>query len=307
MTRMKASDEQLLVSYGEITSRPRLLRRGLMLAGWGLAWLAIFLVIPCFLLVALGFARRGDYGEVVWSFTIENYKRLLGYGLMGWSADYLFILLRSLWVALVTTALSLALGYPLAFFIAARRGRWRYVWLALIVIPLCTNLVIRAYAWRLILEAGSPPARFAQFLGLLPENSGLYPGSFALYIGMLSAFLPFAVLPLYTSVERIDWSIVEAAQDLFARPARVFLHGILPQTLPGLWAAVILTFIPAAGVFVVPNLLGGAKTMLIGNLIEQQFNASRDWPFGAAVSFSLILMMIAGLFALRRRGVAETL
>lgn len=296
-----------LVFYGELTTEPRLLRRGWLFLSAGLGWLTVFLIIPCMLLIALGFAHRGNYGEIVWGFTLENYKRLAGYGLMGWSADYLIILARSLWVAFVTTALSLALAYPLAFFIASRTPRWRYVWLALIAIPLCTNLVIRAYAWRLILEAQSPPARLAQWLGFLPENAGLYPGAFAVYIGMLSSFLPFAVLPLYTSVERLDWSLVEAARDLFARPTRVFIHAILPQTLPGLSAAVILTFIPAAGVFVVPNLLGGAKTMLIGNLIEQQFNASRDWPFGAAVSFALIVLMIAGLFLLRRRGGSEVL
>jgi spermidine/putrescine transport system permease protein len=293
---------QLLIWYGELTSHRRLSLRGLAFLLSGLLWLTVFLMLPSLVLVAVGFAQRDAYGQIVWAFTLENFRRLAGFGILGWSADYLLILGRSVWVAALTTVFCLLLAYPLAFFIAARPPRTRYLWLALVIIPFCTNLVIRTYAWMLILAQQMPPARLAQSLGLIAPDAALYPSALAVYIGMVSSFLPFTVLPLYTNVERLDWSIVEAAQDLYASRIRIFLHGVVPQTLPGLVVATILTFIPAMGAFVVPDLLGGAKTMLAGNLIQQQFGPSRDWPFGAAVSLGLMVLTLIGLFALRRRG-----
>ncbi|MBI1783626.1 ABC transporter permease, partial [Candidatus Sumerlaeota bacterium] len=169
----------------------------------------------------------------------------------------------------------------------------------------CTNMVIRTYAWQLILSNQLWPARLAAHLGWIPEGTSLYPSAFAVYLGMIANSLPFAVLPLYTSVERMDWSLAEAARDLYAGRRRVFLHAILPQTLPGLTTAIILTFIPALGIFVIPDLLGGSKYMLVGNLIQQQFGSSRDWPFGAAVSLGLMALTLAGMFALGRWGGKE--
>lgn len=292
--------EKLLVWYGELTSPRRLWKRGLLMIALPMAWLAGLLVLPSVLLVGLAFAERGAYGEVEWHFTLENFRRLLGFGLLSWSPDMLLILGRSVWVALVTTVISLILSYPLAFFLATRPPRTRYLWLMLVVIPTCTNLVIRTYAWMLILGAQAPPARLAQALGLIAPGEALYPGPLAVYLGMVTSYLPFTVLPLYTNVERLDWSIVESAQDLYASRVRIFLHAVLPQTFPGLVVALILTFIPALGSFVVPDLLGGSKFMLLGNLIQQEFGAARDWPFGAAVSFGLMLLTLAGLFAMRR-------
>lgn len=293
---------RLLIWYGELTTQRRLWLRGLGFLVLAAVWLVIFLVLPMIVLLALGFAQRGAYGEVIWRFSLDNFRRVLGFGFFEWTPDYLRILARSVWVALVTTGVSLALSYPLAFFIASRPARTRYLWLTAVVIPLCTNLVIRTYAWMLILANQMPPAWVAQRLGLIGPEAALYPSPLAVYLGMVSSFLPFAVLPLYTSVERMDWSIVEAAQDLYASRVRIFLHAIVPQTMPGLTVATILTFIPAMGVFVVPDLLGGAKYMLVGNLIQQQFGASRDWPFGAAVSFGLMGLTLVGLFAMRRHG-----
>lgn len=289
-----------MVWYGELVSERRLWRRGLLMLAAPTLWLAAFLVLPSLLLLGLAFAQRGPYGEITWRFTLENFRRLAGFSLMGWSSDMLWILARSLWVAAVTTALSLLLAYPLAFFIASRPRRTRYFWLMLVIIPICTNLVIRTYAWMLILGNQAPPARLAQALGLIGPDEALFPGPFAVYLGMVTSYLPFTVLPIYTNIERLDWSLVESAQDLYASRWRTFAHAILPQTLPGLAVALILTFIPALGSFVVPDLLGGAKFMLLGNLIQQEFNAARDWPFGAAVSFGLMLLTLLGLFALRR-------
>ncbi len=293
---------RLLIWYGELTSRRRLSLRGLGFLSAGLIWLTAFLALPLTALVVVGFAHRDPYGQTVWDFTLDNFRRLAGFGILEWSADYLVILARSTWVAGLTTLLCLLLAYPLAFFIAVRPSRTRYLWLALVIIPFCTNLVIRTYAWMLILAQQMPPARLAQWLGLIGADSALYPSEFAVYLGMANSCLPFAVVPLYANVERLDWSIVEAAQDLYGSRFRVFLHAVMPQTLPGLVVAIILTFIPAMGAFVVPDLLGGAKYMLAGNLIQQQFGASRDWPFGAAVSLGLMVLTLVGLFVLRRRG-----
>ena len=141
----------------------------------------------------------------------------------------------------------------------------------------------------------------AAWLKIVPPDTPLYPSSFAVYLGMVSMFLPFVALPLYASVERLDWSLVEAAQDLYASRVRTFFQAIVPQTLPGLSVGVILTFVPAMGMFVVPDLLGGAKFMLVGNLIQQQFGSSRDWPFGAAISMGLMVLTMISLQIYRRK------
>ncbi len=292
----------LISWYGELATRQRLLRRGAALLVPGMLWLALFLVLPGLVLVAVSLITRGAYGELEWVFTLENYRRLAGFSVFGWTGDYILILWRSIVVAAVTTAISVILSYPLCFFIAGRPARSRYLCLTLIVIPFWTNMVIRAYAWMLILSPDMPFARLAASLGLIPDGTPLYPNAAAVYLGMISMFLPFVTLPLYASVERLDWSLVEAARDLYASPVRVFYQAILPQTLPGLSVGIILTFIPAMGMFVVPDLLGGAKYMLVGNVIQQQFGASRDWPFGAAVSMGLMVLTMIALQLHRRKG-----
>ncbi|UCE50846.1 MAG: ABC transporter permease [Desulfobacterales bacterium] len=292
---------KLLVWYGELTTQRNLANRGLAFLGAGMLWLMIFLVLPGLVLIVVSFASRGAYGQLEWDFTIENYKRLAGFSLFGWTADYIVIVLRSVWVAFVTTLISVVLSYPLSFFICARPERTRYLWLTLVIIPFWTNMVIRTYAWFLILAPELPLAKVAAFFGLIPPDAPLYPNSFAVYLGMVSMFLPFVTLPLYASVERLDWTLVEAAQDLYASKVRVFMQAILPQTLPGLSVGIILTFVPAMGMFVVPDLLGGAKYMLVGNLIQQQFGASRDWPFGAAISMGLMVLTMISLQFYRRR------
>lgn len=287
--------------YGELTTRKHLLQRGLLLLMPGILWLMLFLVLPGLVLVVVSLITRGAYGQLEWVLTLENYKRLAGFSLFGWTADYLMILWRSVVVAFVTTLISVILAYPLCFFIASRPRRTRYAWLTLVIIPFWTNMVIRTYAWFLILSPQMPFARLAARFGIIPDGAPLYPNAFAVYLGMVSMFLPFIALPLYASVERLDWQLVEAAQDLYASRIRVFRQAILPQTIPGLSAGIILTFIPAMGMFVVPDLLGGAKYMLVGNLIQQQFGASRDWPFGAAISMVLMILTLIGLQIYRRK------
>ncbi|MFA5904049.1 MAG: ABC transporter permease [Desulfobacula sp.] len=292
---------RLIIWYGELISGRKLLKRGLFFLTPGMLWLAFFLVLPCLILVLVSFAGRGTYGDLVWEFSFENYTRLFGYGIFGWTLDYVYILFRSVWVALVTTCLSVLLSYPLCFYIARKPLRTRYLWLTVVIIPFWTNMVIRAYAWFLILAPELPFAKLASFLKLIPPGAPLYPSALAVYLGMISMFLPFVALPLFSSVERLDWTLVEAAQDLYASNFRIFMHAILPQTLPGLSVGIILTIVPAMGMFVVPDLLGGAKYMLVGNLIQQQFGASRDYAFGAAISMALMILTLFSLYLYKRK------
>ncbi|MBI4816370.1 MAG: ABC transporter permease [Deltaproteobacteria bacterium] len=289
-----------IVWLGRVTTREHVARAGAALVSPTVIWLLALLVIPSFALFALSFATRGGDGEIVWSFSLSAFERLLGFGVLGWSADYLRIFFRSVWVATVTSALSIGFGYPLAFLIAGVPKRWSRILLGLIVVPMCTNLVVRTYAWEVLLSPGLPPAKLAAWLGFVPEGRGLYPSTFAVLIGMVSTSLPFAVLPLVTNVERMDWSLVEAARDLYAGRWLVFRHAILPQTLPGLVVAVIFTFVPSMGMFVVSDRLGGSTFSLIGNQIQQQFGMSRDYPFGAALSLVMIALTLVGLWLYRR-------
>lgn len=297
----------IIIWYGELTSVRSLLKRGLLFLSPGIAWLLVFLVLPGLVLVAVSFASRGSYGELIWSFSFENYSRLAGFGMFGWTADYLTIIWRSIVVAFFTSLISVLFSYPLCFFIAARPERTRFLWLTMLIIPFWTNMVIRSYSWFLILAPELPFAKVAAMLGIIPEGSPLYPSVLAVYLGMVSLYLPFVALPLYSSVEKLDWSLVEAAQDLYASRSRIFFHAILPQTLPGLSVGIILTFVPAMGMFVVPDLLGGAKYMLIGNLIQQQFSTSRDWPFGAAISMGLMVLTMGSLYFYRKKSRGGTI
>lgn len=293
-------DTAVILHNGEMV-RPSVIRaRQALFVSPGLLIILLLLAIPCLSLFVVSFLTRGEYGDVEMTFTLENIRRMLGFGFFGWSADNLLILWRSVVVAFGTTLLCILLSYPLAFFLASRPARTRVLWLTILLVPFWTNLVIRTYAWLLVLDASMPFARVLSALRLIGPGGSLYPSQFAVYVGMVSVFLPFVALPLYTAVEKLDWSIVEAAHDLYASPWRVFRHSILPQTLPGLSVGITMTFVPSMGMFVVPDMLGGARYMLVGNLIQQQFGTSRDWPFGAALSLVLMLMTLAALVAATR-------
>jgi len=245
---------------------------------------------------------RGDYGEMERPFTLESYKRLLGFGLLGYDALYPMILLRSIVLGAFTALACLVSGLPLAFFISRLSGRRKNFALTMVVIPFWTNLLIRTYAWQMLLAPESWLTRMIHAVGIGVTGEPLYPGTFAVGIGMMCDYLPFLVLPLYASVEKIDWSLAEAASDLGADGLRVFRHALLPQIMPGLIAGLILVFLPATGQFVIPDLLGGAKTVMLGNAIQQQFGQSRDWPFGSAVAFVALGLVMAGLWLYAHKG-----
>ena len=165
----------------------------------------------------------------------------------------------------------------------------------LVVVPLWTNLLVRTYAWQILLAPEGWLSQLAATLRMVPQGTPLYPGPFAVALGMLCDFLPFMVLPLYASLEKLDWSIVDAAADLGASPVQSLWHALLPQVRPGLTAGSLLVFLPATAQFVIPDLLGGAKTALLGSAIQQQFGPSRDWPFGCAIATSALLLVLAGI------------
>jgi spermidine/putrescine transport system permease protein len=278
------------VINGRLTTRRGALWRGALAAVPGFAWLLVFLVLPLTVIGLVCLIGTGEYGrldlaaetgpwhrlDVTVRFTTENLARAVGFSSFGWAWDHVLIVARTLWIAGVTTALCIAIGYPLAFWTASFGPRGRAVLLALVMVPFCTNLVIRTYALREVVGSGSV----------------------AVYLGMVAACLPFAALPLYTSVERLDWRLVEAARDLYASRLATFRHAILPQTAPGLLAALILTFIPGCGMFLVTDLLNNGRTYVVGNLIQTQLN--RDMPLAACLSMGLIALTLVGLWAMRR-------
>jgi len=297
---MAPAQRTIEVRFGEQLTRGGQIARSAFTSGPAIAWVTVLLLLPMVGILVTSVLSRGPYGEIAPVLTTDNYKRLLGFGLLGFDPQYPIIIARSLLLAAGTTVVCLLAGFPLAFFISSLPGRAKQVALTLVVIPFWTNLLIRTYAWQLLLGPDGWLAEAASALGLVDEGSPLYPGTFAVYLGMLCAYLPFLVLPLYTSVEKIDWAIAEAASDLGADGPRVFLHAILPQVMPGMVAGMILVFIPATGQFVIPDLLGGAKTVMLGNAIQQQYGASRDWPFGAAITLVGMVVVLGGLLVQQR-------
>lgn len=266
--------------------------QGLLLITPTMFWLGVFLLIPLVLIVVISFAVRGPYGNVVYTFSLKNYQNLL-------DKQYVIILWDSTWIAFLTTALSLVIGYPLAYFIARSHPRHKSFFLFMILVPFWTNFLIRIYAWMLMLRGQGVIGSVMTTLGLM-QGLGekvfnliqLYtPG--AVLIGMVYEFLPFMILPLYSSLEKLDPSLLEAAADLGARPWRAFLRVTLPLSLPGIVAGTVLVFVPAMGMFVVPDLMGGARTVLVGNLIRNQYLVARDWPFGSAASMVLMVLTLA--------------
>lgn len=272
-------------------------------------WLLVFFFVPLILILGVSFLSRDEVGRIGLPLTFENYRRLAGYGLLGFDPLYPQIIGRSFVLGLGTAAGCVVAGVPLAFFIARLSERVRTLALTLVVIPFWTNLLIRTYAWQILLAPEGTLASLARHLGLVGPGEGLYPGTFAVLLCMVCDYLPFFVLPLYASVEKIDWTLAEAAADLGAHRGRVFWHALLPQIKPGLIAGSLLVFLPATGQFVIPDLLGGAKTVLLGNAVQQQFGSSGDWPFGAAIAVLGLVAMAVALFvsgrAARRPDEAE--
>ena len=277
------------------------------------------LIIPLLLTLVISFGHPDANGGVIYTFSLDNYIRLIGYSTdcpngvsTCFNSVYLQILWRSLALGFNTTILDILLAYPLAYFIARVHPKWRDAFLFLVLVPMWTNFVIRVYAWMMILrEQGVINSLLGWFAGLahvpFAPISMLYtPG--AVLVGMVYEFLPFMILPIYTSLEKIDNSLYEAAADLGASPFRTFLRVTLPLSMPGMVAGTILVFVPVMGTFIVSDLLGGAQVILIGNLIQRQFLDARDPTFGSAASLVMMaLTIIATYFYTRKFGFGEEL
>lgn len=251
-------------------------------------WLAVFLVLPVCSLLALSFASRGPYGTFVWSFTLSNFARAL-------DPKYLPILLRTLGFAGATTALCLALGYPLAYFLSFYAGRRRDTLLILLMVPFWTSALVAIYSWIIILGREGLLNSLLIKLGAVSSPIKFLNTPFSVILGLVYFYLPFMVLPLYGSLEKIPRSLVEASYDLGAGRLTTFLKVTFPLSLPGVFAGCILTFIPCMGDFLTADFLGGPRTYLIGNLIQNQFLMAQDWPFGSALTCLLLLILISGV------------
>ncbi len=268
----------------------------------GILWIVFFLVLPSFYLMSIAFMSNGPYGLPELPLTLQSFRELAGFGFLGWSPGNLYTLARSVWQTLIATVLVILIAYPLAYYISTQPASRRPLMLLIVVVPSWTNQVIRAFGWMNIMSPDAPLSDLAASAGLISSEMGLFPSNFAVVLGLVYNFLPFMVLPLYASFERLDGEIVQAAHDLYARPINVFRHSILPQTLPGLMAGTVLVSIPAFGMYVIPELLGGGKSMMVGNLVASQFAEASNWPLGAAAALIMILATLGGLMVLRRLG-----
>lgn len=249
-------------------------------------WLIAFALLPNLLVAVASVLTRGDNEFVVFTLTLSSYRRLL-------DPLYLDVLLDSLWLAAATTTLCLLLGYPFAYLLTRSPVRWRPLLLLLVIVPFWTSSLVRIYAMMIVLKTQGllNQTLLGLGLGLIAEPLELLYTELAVILGMLYTLLPFMILPLYAALEKLDLRLIEAARDLGAGKITIFLRIVIPLTLPGIIAGCLLTFLPGLGMFYVADLLGGAKTLLVGNLIRDQFLSARDWPFGAAASVLLTLLM----------------
>jgi spermidine/putrescine transport system permease protein len=252
------------------------------------AWLGFFALIPALMVLCASLLTRGETEFVTLPLTLSNYLRLF-------DSIYLDVLWNSVTLATLSTLFCLALGYPFAYLLARSRSKYKRLLLLFVIIPFWTSSLVRTYAVIIILKTKGVLNSLLQWTGLIQDPLTLLYTDAAVLVGLVYSLLPFMVLPLYASIEKLDPRLLEAARDLGAARLRTFLSIVAPLTLPGIVAGSMLVFLPALGMFYIPDLLGGAKTLLVGNLIKNQFLSARDWPFGAAVSVMLTALMAAML------------
>ena len=269
-------------------------RRGLFLALPAYLNLIFFFVISLFIVFIYSFATRNRFG---------------GTDLSGWNLDSYArisepivrdVLFRSVWLAFLTTVICLVIAYPFAYFLSTRRVAVRNIMLVFVMIPFWTNFLVRNFAWRVILGNDGPLTNATEFVGL--GSAELLFTQTAVVLGLVYGYLPFMILPLYAAIERIDRRLLEASRDLYGTGLQSFRHVLFPLSMPGVIAGSILVFVPSLGAYVTPEILGGAKTTLLGSYIVTQFLTARNWPFGAALSFVLMLVMLVTTIVYFRKG-----
>jgi spermidine/putrescine transport system permease protein len=249
-------------------------------------WWAFFLVTPIGLILVSSFFRRGPFGGVVYEFTWSNYARAI-------DPLYLKVLWYSVRMALITTAICLVVGYPAAYFIATRTSaRVRNALLVLVILPFWTNFLIRTYSWIVLLNREGVINRTLQSAGITDGPLPLLYNDFAIVLGLVYGYLPLMILPLYAALERLNPEVREAAEDLGSRPLRILRTVTLPLITPGIVAGCVFVFVPSLGNFPVPQLLGGGRRIMMGNLINQQFLEARDWPFGSTLALMLMAILM---------------
>lgn len=258
-------------------------------------YLGIFFFGPLLIIAVFSFLEPGLYGGVEWNFYHWNYGRMFGWadGVIEWYEPiYLKILFRSMMMAVFTVIACLIVVYPVTFWVSRLPERTQLFFMFLITLPFFTSLIIRLYAWLVILKPSGVVNDLLLGLGLIDAPLDMLFTRFAVVLGMVYVMIPFMFLPVYASVERLDRAMIEASGDLGARSWQTFLKVILPQTMPGIAGGSVLVFIPSVGNFIIPDVLGGAKGLMIGNLVEQQFLDARNWPFGAALSMVIMAVVL---------------
>ena len=280
----------------------------------GMVWILLFFNLPLLIVLFISFVERGRAGGIKLPpvYTIENYRQLFNACSSQFSGPdcdpflYIGIFGHSVRIALVVTFWCILLGYPLAYFISKQRPGWRDTLMILVIIPFWTNFLVRTYALKQVLATEGLLNSFLMGAQIINRPLELLFNEFAVNVGLIYGYLPFAVLPMYASIEKFDHSLMEAAADLGAPPWRAFLHVMLPMTLPGVIAALVLVFVPVVGAFITPDIMGGGKIEMIGTLINRQFGVSRNWPFGSSMSLVLMLLVLIGVIAYFRSGGEET-
>jgi spermidine/putrescine transport system permease protein len=255
----------------------------------------LFIIIPLAYIVFISFMTRGTYGGIKLNFTLENYRNIF-------DPLYFKVIFKSSLLSFVSTILCIIIGYPVAYNIAMRSKRTASLLILVIAIPFWTSSMARLYAFVILMNASGIINKFLMNLGLIRGPIQMLYNSGAVIIGMVYCLLPFAILPLYTSIEKLDKSLLEASNDLGASAVKTFIRVTLPLTSPGIFASVILVFIPSLGYYYVTDIMGGGTSLVMGTLVKQQFTTAKNWPFGAAISLFLILITIFILFRYSKKG-----
>jgi spermidine/putrescine transport system permease protein len=285
---LAADEEPPLAVHRTRGNRIRSRLGAVVLVAPGVVWLTAFFLVPLGIIFVVSLGTKDAGGHVVLSHLgFQNYAQAT-------RPEYLPAFANSLRYALITTILSIGIGYPIAYWISRYGGERKILLLILVMLPFWTSYLIRTYAWMIILRDNGVLNGILQAIGLTQEPLILLNTDLSVILGMTYGFLPFAILPLYVSIDRLDDSLIAAARDLYASGRSAFLHVTLPLTMPGIIAAGMLTFIPAIGDFVTPDLLGGAQTTTIAKIVQVQFLSARDWPSGSALGFLLMLVTIGG-------------
>ena len=305
MSNQTNTRDQLSSSVVAEERRQRNTRIGLLAPG--IVTIFCIGIMPLSIVLVYSFLKPGDFGGVTWEISFDAYVQLLFAEdifdeTLAFSTDYLQIFMRSIGLGLFTTLTCLLVGFPTAYFIATQPPARRNAWLFLITIPFWTNLLIRTYAMLLILRDQGVINMSLMEIGLIDRPIPILYTDFAVCLGLVYAYLPFMVLPIYASLEKLDFRLVEASYDLYATRFKVLKRIIIPLAKPGIAAGCILVLIPSLGAYITPALLGGGKSLMIGNLIELQFGQARNWPFGSAIALVLMVLVMLSLLAYLNSG-----